>query len=556
MIMDPNNFLILIIDDSYSNLQFLGGTLNKAGYKVAIVQSASKAFDFLENTIPDLILLDIMMPEMDGFEFCQKLKNEKKTEGIPVIFITALIETQFKLKAFAAGGVDYISKPFVPEEVLARVNVFLKIKSVEKKLNRTLKKAGNATRVLKDINVKLKKEKEKAKKAEDAKSLFLANMSHEIRTPMNAVIGFTELLLATKITEEQKDYLQMISNSADSLLLLINDILDFSKIESGKISLNIISTDLKNIVESIIKTLTVQAIKNAVKLKYSIAENIPQYVLLDALRLRQILINLVGNGIKFTSDGNVEVNCEKIIKDKKAYLQFIIADTGIGIPQEKIKKLFNPFTQLDSSLNRKYQGTGLGLVISKSLVEIMGGEIFVESQIGKGSKFSFTIPLQVTETSCEKEQEKLEELEEVKFENAGENQEANKTVKKDKDSEINIILAEDNVINQKLVKIIIEKLGWSVEIAWNGKEVLKLLEQKDFDLILMDMHMPEMDGIQATKIIRKLDNKSKDIPIIALTANAYKEDKIKCIDVGMNDFMAKPLNKEDLRKIILKYVQK
>ena len=393
---------------------------------------------------------------------------------------------------------------------------------------------------LKTYEERLKKEKMSAEEANKLKSQFLANMSHEIRTPMNAIVGFTDILLTIKINNEQKEYLQMIRNSSSYLLDIINDILDYSKIEAGKIVIEQTNFSLYNLIESIIKTLSLQALKKSLTLSYEIDKNIPDSIIGDPIRLRQILINLCGNAIKFTEDGSVKINCYLSEKDdEKIILKFAISDTGIGISKEKQSKLFNVFTQADISTTRKYGGTGLGLVISKSLVELMQGKIWFESKDNQGTTFYFTISLKIGKKM--RELDNIEELEEVKEVKA-----INKSPAKEK---YIILLVEDNEVNQKLAFFLLTKLGYQVDIANNGIEALKKIEEKEYSIILMDMLMPEMDGIEASKKIREKEKlTNKHIPIIALTANAFAEDKEKCIEAGMDDFISKPIKKEELHE--------
>jgi signal transduction histidine kinase/ActR/RegA family two-component response regulator len=383
--------------------------------------------------------------------------------------------------------------------------------------------------------------------ATKAKSEFLANMSHEIRTPMNGVIGLTQHLSMSNLTEEQRDLVHTIRDSGDALLTIINDILDFSKIESGNLQLEAHPFVLTDIIKSVSNLLSTQAVKKNINLKYSISGDIPAHLLGDSSRLRQILLNLVGNAIKFTENGEVYISVNsKIIANKQELLEyqvmFSVKDTGIGIDSNNLKKLFQPFNQADASISRKYGGTGLGLVISKSLVGLMKGQIWVESldniagnppenwvfksentQI-QGSTFYFTfMTKEVLASNLIAEDSPDNTLEAVATNNIS----------------LKILLAEDNKVNQKVATLTLKKLGYIADIANNGTEVLAMLENQFYDVILMDMQMPEMDGITATKIIRQ---STKPQPwIIALTANALVEDRQICSDAGMNDFITKPL---------------
>ncbi len=506
---------ILIVDDSLISREILANALVECEFEVSSASSGEKALQKIEQFNPDLILLDINMPEMNGFQFCDILKNEMKRRDILIIFITGTKDKETTSKGFACGCVDFITKPYEIEELIARVTVLLNLKHSEKRLTelKTIADEANAT-----------------------KSDFLANMSHEIRTPMSAIIGFTEILLSTHINAIQRDYLEMIEISANSLLDIINDILDFSKQESGKFTINPSCFNIRKNITSIIHTYSIQSLKKGVELLYQIDDSIPEFIIADSTRLRQVIINLISNGIKFTDQGSVFLRVQKVVKNNVAMLHCSVEDTGLGISPEKMSMLFEKFTQIENKNTKKYKGSGLGLVICKSLVELMGGTIHVSSQLSQGSTFSFEIPL--IEDTTTQNNDVLEELSQLDENNLS----------------LNILLTDDYFVNQKMITALLSKKGWNVSIASTGIEALNKIEESKFDIILMDMHMPEMDGITATTIIREREKLSGiHVPIIALTANAFEQDRKKCLDSGMDDFISKPVDTDLLYQVIIKY---
>lgn len=387
------------------------------------------------------------------------------------------------------------------------------------------------------IMKEIKASSERAKAANRAKSMFLANMSHEIGTPMNGILGMIDVMQSSIEDNEQKENLDIIKSSAQSLLALMNDILDYSKIEARKMKLEEIEFNLKALVEKSIMLFSYRAKEKGLELICNIGDDIPEQLIGDPLRLRQIINNLISNAVKFTPKGFIKAYVEAFqhIEDK-IILRFTFEDTGIGIPREKVQSLFNSFEQIDSSTTRKYGGSGLGLAIVKDLVELMNGNIEVNSEINKGSSFMVNIPFKISTV----EEKALNQIDDPK-----------KNKKKDLDqSSINILLAEDNKVNQLIMTKMFRKNGAKVEIAENGEIVLEKLEKSSFNIILMDVQMPLLDGYDTTRRIRA---KNIDIPIIALTANALKSHRKKCIECGMNDYIAKPVSYEKIIGIIKKH---
>jgi PAS domain S-box-containing protein len=634
---------ILIIDDKEENIIALEALLTRKDIQLFCTTSPNEGLKMAWENHISIALVDVQMPEMDGFEFASMLKSNPRTKDILIIFVTAISkESKYAVKGFTAGAVDYLYKPLDPYITAAKVDSFIQLSRSQmeiKRKNEELESYANVVKnsadiictvdaqsfriksvnpavekilqykssevvgksiidyvipqdqqafrvrlegIIKDnlsfavfefrfetfdktniwaecrvsyrnkvlfFNIsdvspqksyqqQLIKSKEAAEHAKNVKETFLANMSHELRTPVNGIIGLTALLKSTELDTQQRNMLDLMDVSSQSLLGVINDVLDISKIEAGKFSIVRTPNNVYEIMQSVFDLLKYKADENNIELILEINPDVPKNIMVDSLRMNQILMNLLSNAIKFTERGYVKlvVNIEQRHADK-VKLKFSVTDTGIGIAADKLSDIFNSFEQAATDTSSKYGGTGLGLAIVKKLVELKGGELTVSSQIGKGSTFNFVNWYTVTEQAKQK-------------------QALNSNTNMAPFTNVSILVAEDNVINQFMLTKILKQ--WEVDyvVVDNGRKALEALKEKDFDLILMDTHMPEMNGYQTAKTIRiDFEEPKRSIPIISLSAASFDHEQQNALSAGMNDVLSKPFQPFELHAKISKLLE-
>ncbi|MEG4324304.1 response regulator [Microcoleus sp. herbarium5] len=537
--IEENKGNILIVDDTPENLQVLSATLSDRGYKVRGVINGKMAIRAARSGCPDLILLDIKMPEMDGYEVCTQLKEDPKTSEIPVIFISALDEVLDKLTAFQVGGVDYVTKPFHVAEVLARIEHQLTIQRLKKQLL-------DRNKELQQEIIERKKAEEAAAAASLAKSQFVANMSHELRTPLNAILGFTQVMSRDSLlSHENLENLRIINRSGQHLLELINDVLDLSKIEAGIIGLDQRSFDLYQLLDTLEEMFQIKAETKKMQLRFFVEANVPQYIKTDEKKLRVCLINLLANAMKFTQDGgriwlrvSVESNQQQPAESEihpnytsveQLLILFEVEDTGVGIAAAEIDTLFDAFVQTQAG-RKAADGTGLGLTITKKYVQIMGGDIWVKSVLGEGSSFKFNIRVFAAISS----EITVATLQRV--------------IALEADQPIYRILAvDDNQENRLLLVKMLQPIGFEVREAENGYQAVELWDSWQPHLIWLDTRMPVMDGFEAVRQIRAKEKQTQwRTVIIALTASTFEEKKDEIIAAGCDDFVRKPFQEQIL----------
>jgi PAS domain S-box-containing protein len=639
--MTPIN--ILIVDDREENIIALEAILNRDDIRLYSTTSPNDALKIAWETPISIALVDVQMPEMDGFELVEMLKSNPRTKDIMVIFVTAISkETKYAIKGFGAGAVDYLYKPLDPYITSAKVDAFIQLARSQEEIKQKNEELQNFAIVVKNsadiicsvdadtlriktinpavetilgykqeevlgksiidlavetdrpdfrkkmggiimdnrsftvvefqfitfdkrliwvecrasyrnktlfINIsdsspqksyqqQLIKSKEAAEYGKKIKETFLANMSHELRTPVNGIIGLSNLLRKTPINEQQGALLDMLESSSRSLLGVINDVLDISKIEAGKFSIVRTPNSLKSIVNSVFGLLKFNADEKDIDFILEVDDDVPETLQVDSLRLNQILMNLLSNAIKFTNKGHVKLTVSVLQnQNNRAKLKFSVEDTGIGIHKDRLTKIFESFEQAEDDTANKYGGTGLGLTIVKKLVELKGGDLTVSSKHGEGSTFNFTNWFTITaQPQGKKIVKPIRKL--PVFINT------------------RVLVAEDNVINQFMVSKMLSDWNVEVAVADNGLKALELLKQGGFDLVLMDTHMPGMNGYQAARMIRmEIEEPMRSVPIISLSASALEQEQLEALSAGMNDFLPKPFEAYELHSKMIKLLR-
>ena len=521
---------ILVVDDNPKNLLAMGVELEGQDAELFTASSGNEALAMLLRHEFALVLLDIQMPGMDGFEVARAIHSNNKTKDTPIIFVTANANDEASVnEGYATGAIDYITKPINTVILSGKVRAFISLYKTQKKVELILKKA-----------------KRLSDEANRTKSEFLANMSHELRTPLTAVIGYAEKITDSDISEVEKiNAANTIVRNGEHLLDIINDLLDLSKIEFGNFDIEIAPASLPELIESIVTLMRAKATEKGLAFEIIQDSPIPEKIRTDSTRLRQILLNLISNAIKFTSTGKVQLRLS--LEEDLEKMRFDVIDTGIGITPEQQGKLFSPFTQANLGITREYGGTGLGLSISQGLSEQLGGEISFKSQVGKGSTFTVSVATGPLDSIS-----MIESISKVLSSNKKPSAPNPKPARSQEKLSGSVLLAEDCEDNRALITHYLKKAGVKVSLAENGQEALEMVSNDNFDVILMDMQMPVLDGHEATKLLRE---RGCQIPIVALTAEAMKHHINDCLEEGCSDHLAKPFHRNQLIEMVRKHLQ-
>ncbi|MDA7817812.1 response regulator [Sulfurimonas sp.] len=532
-ILNNKNTKILVVDDSISARFALKDVLLHQNYTVLEAHDALYALKLIKDNDIKMALVDYEMPNMNGAELTRTIRKSYSRNEMAILAISAYTNSVITIEFLKAGANDFVTKPFVKEEVVARIGVNIDMIDQHKMLK-------NEILIREDIEKDLINAKKEAEHLNMIKSNFLANMSHEIRTPLNAIVGFIDILYKDESSKDKKDKLEIIKNSSYSLLSIINDILDLSKVESGKLELEHIIFDTEYPFKHTTELFYAKAREKKIEIMFNIDPDLPDKAYGDPGRISQIYSNILSNAIKFSDTGSsIDININYSTNEKK--LTCSVKDYGVGIDSSKIEKVFSAFEQEDNSTTRKFGGTGLGLSISKSLIDLMHGDLSVDSILGEGSTFYFELSL----------------FEDIENQIDSEIRQENEPIYTEDLLSGKVLLVEDNKPTQMLMSIFLNDYGLDVDIANDGLEAVEMCRNEhDYKLILMDENMPNMNGIEATRIIKELEQKRGVItPIIAVTANALLSDRERFLNAGMDDYMSKPVDSKILENILRKYIQ-
>lgn len=520
MILNNKSTNILIVDDSIEILSVLKESLEKENINIFTTTEPTTVIDICTENDISIALIDVKMPDINGFELLKMLKSNSATDNIVVILMTGYsMSTQDVVMGLSNGAVDYLFKPLDLYITLAKVTSLIALVNFQ----REIQKKNSELEI---YQKELFKAIEMAEKNKVIKENFLANMSHEIRTPLNAIVGITHLLKDSEINPKQEEMIELLDYSSKSLLGIVNDILESSQIDAGKININAENTDIKDLVQTICNLTRPMAAEKGLVLNCTIDPQVPVLIMGDALRLNQIMINLINNAIKFTPTGSIDVYLKLIDqREHEALIELTVKDTGTGIDAASLEKIFDRFEQIEDKTWQKFGGTGLGLSIVKRLIALMNGKITVNSEVGAGTAFTFQNWFLLSEEIPLKENHPIKPSQLSQFNN------------------IHILLAEDNPINQFVAIHILKSWNIKVDIAENGLEAFEKLKLKDYHLILMDTHMPVMNGNEATMKIRtELTGPKSLIPIISFSASVIEHEKNEAKAAGADDFIEKPFD--------------
>ncbi len=529
------NINLLIVDDKIENIISLTALLNDIeNINIISSQDPNEALRLCYKQNIDIALVDVQMPEINGFEFVSLIKHNPKTSHIIAIMVTAISkEEKYLIQGLNSGAVDYLYKPLSPEITIAKVKSFVQ----QVQTQNEIKEKNNALEKSKEELIRAKEEAELARKS---KETFLANMSHEIRTPINGVMGIAQMLKNSPLSIEQQDWVNKLNSASLNLLNIVNDILDLSKFDSGMMKLELEPTSVHDITDDLKNLFVHKAIHKGLNFSIKIDDKIDSFFLADPLRLKQILTNFISNSFKFTAHGRIDL-CINLIdsSESKLYLQFIVMDTGIGIPEQSLEKIFFAFEQGEDGITKKFGGTGLGLAIVKKLATLLGGKVIASSDYGKGSTFTFECWFDRTTAVKKTKPEKILYSELSSFDN------------------LKILVAEDNELNSFMLANILRTWNCQIETASNGKIALEKVEEKKFDIIFMDSHMPIMSGFETIRRIREHTNPDiANILIISISASVLEAEQQEALEAGANKVIGKPFDPNHLHAIIKKLLRK